>query len=338
MRRTPLFLAVFALQACSTPLLEAPDEDEGFQIDEGTFQLESGREASYCMRLAIPERYGAEPLFITRIDSRLSAYTHHFFMAYEARPGVKEDRPCLGSEPLTYIGTGESERADPHAGVAAKMVFIAAVGEDSYRLPPGYGIHVKSGKGHFLTSHHVVNPTEVTQELYGVFNIYTAKKEDVTNPINILNCLLQHIDVPAKSEASLKATCVAPFDLDLVVLGSHAHQHLTKFEMRFYDGENTVGDPFYTSTTWDSPAIVPLQEPLSLRTGQGITFNCDFKNPGDQPITFGNGEYGEMCAVMSAYAFPKDRPYEVPPSLGTIIFSEGGTMPLFDTTDVEGAF
>lgn len=324
--------------ACTPPLLEEPDEEEGFQIDEGRFLLESGKEAVYCMRIPIPDRYGEEPLFIRAIDSRLSSFTHHYFMAYQAAPHIAEQRPCIGDEPLTYIGTGEGERADPHEGVSSKMIFIAAVGDDRYQLPEGYALSLKTSRGHFLTSHHVVNATESTQELYGVFNIYTAKREAVTHPINILNCLLNDVNVPPKSTAALSATCIAPFDLDLVVLGSHAHQHLTKFEMRMFDGEKTLEEPFYVSTKWDSPEIVPLAEPMPLRLGQGITFTCHYRNDGDLPVSFGTGDYGEMCAVMSAYAYPKHRPNETPPSLGTIIFDEGSRFPLFDTTDVEGPF
>lgn len=331
-------LLILSLWSCSTPLLEPPDEDDGFQIDEGRFLLESGKEAVYCMRLPIPERYGDAPLFIRGIDSKLSSHTHHYFMAYQPKPHITEPKGCFNDQPLTFIGNGEGERPDPHEGLNSKMIFIAAVGEDHYALPDGYAMMLKSSEGHFITSHHAVNATLQTQELYGVFNVYTSRAEEVTHPINILNCLLNDVHVPPGSQASLSATCIAPFDLDLVVLGSHAHQHLVKFEMRFFDGENTVGDPFYTSTQWDSPAIVPLKEPMPLRGGQGVTFTCTFRNDGDQEITFGTGDYGEMCAIMSAYAFPKDRPNELPPSLGTIIFREGDKFPLFDTTDVMGPF
>ena len=77
-----------------------------------------------------------------------------------------------------------------------------------------------------------------------------------------------------------------------------------------------------------SPAIVTLDDPLPLAAGEGLTFSCTFKNPGDEWIVFGTGEYGEMCAIMASYAFPRSRPHEVPPSL---IYRDGHSAPLIET-------
>lgn len=76
----------------------------------------------------------------------------------------------------------------------------------------------------------------------------------------------------------------------------------------------------------------------SPREGRGLTFSCTFSNDGDEWIVFDTGEDGEMFAIMSSYAYPKDRPHEVPPSLGTIIFRDGGTAELVETTDIDGPY
>lgn len=92
------------------------------------------------------------------------------------------------------------------------------------------------------------------------------------------------------------------------------------------------------SQDWDSPDIVVLDEPLSLAAGEGITFRCTFRNDGDEWVVFGTGDYGEMCAIMTSYAYPKHRPNELPPSLGTIIYRDGHSAPLVETTDIDGPF
>jgi hypothetical protein len=53
---------------------------------------------------------------------------------------------------------------------------------------------------------------------------------------------------------------------------------------------------------------------------------------------FGTGDYGEMCAIMSSYAFPRERPHEIPPSLGAIVFRDGQAAELVETTDIDGPF
>jgi hypothetical protein len=133
---------------------------------------------------------------------------------------------------------------------------------------------------------------------------------EITQPLNTLNCLLQDIWVAPHSEGTVSGTCTAPFDLDLVVLSSHAHQRLRRFEI--VHGVDLI----YESRDWDSPAIKTLEHPLSLAQGDGLTFKCTFKNDGDQWIVFGTGDYGEMC----------------------VIYRDGHSAPLVETTDIDGPF
>lgn len=314
--------------------LDPPPPGRGFQIDQGRFSLDSGREAVYCMRTPIPMEYRDGPLLIRGVESRLPKSTHHFFMAYGKEP-LDGPRPCFGESGLLEVG---ADKEGPDAHGREKAVFLSGVGETGYFLPAGYGLYMPSGSGHLTSSHHVLNLSDRTAELYGIVNVHTAPPSDVPHPMNVLNCLLQDIAVPPHRRVALSATCVAPFDLDVVILGSHAHQHLERFEMRRYDGKNTAPDPLYVSTSWDSPAIVPLKEPLRLKKGEGLTFTCHYNNPSDTPVSFGAGEHGEMCAIMSAYAFPKERTFQTPPSLGTIIPRAGDWMPLLDTSEIQGPF
>jgi hypothetical protein len=318
------------------PTLPVPAAGEGFQIDEGSFSVESGREALFCMRYPVPAAYGDEPFFLRGVESLLPLGTHHFFMSYEE--GVlAAPQPCVGGDPLLEVDDPELA-AENHDAVDGKLAFTAAVGDDAYWLPEGYGIFFESGRAHFTTSHHILNLAPDTADLYGVFNVYTASAAEVPHPVNIFNCLLRDVDVPPHQTARLSATCTVPFDLDMVVLSSHAHQYLRRFEMRFFDGEQTQPEVIYESTQWDSPAIVPLEQPLRLREGQGLTFTCEYDNPSDEPVTYGAGDLEEMCAIMSAYAYPPERTNEVPPSLGGVVFTEGGKTLLIDTTDIGGNF
>ena len=323
---------IIVLAACageSTPVsstLEPPAPGTGFQVDEGAFSLAPGVEGLYCMRLAIPEDYAGGPMYVREIESRLPAGTHHFFMAYNTDE-IAGSQPCFESGPL--VSTAE---ADQHDGGGGKILFLSGEGAYDYALPDGYAFYLPSGAGHLVTSHHVLNASDEPRDMYGVFNVHTARAEQITHPINSFNCLLQDIWIAPHSSGTVSATCVAPFDLDLVVLSSHAHQHLRRFEMKHED------KVIYTSRDWDSPHIVTLDEPLHLEKGDGIEFSCMFENSGDEWIVFGTGDYGEMCAIMSSYAYPKNRPHEVPPSLGTIIFRDGGSAELVETTDIDGPF
>ncbi len=321
-------LAACAEQPMSQPPSELvpPAEGRGFQLDEGDFTVASGEEGLYCMRLPVPPSYGDEPLFVTQIESRLPIGTHHFFMAYN-QERIDDQVGCFPGG--AYVSTAE---AGQHDGGGGKLMFLSGEGEYSYTLPAGYAFYLPSGAGHMVTSHHVLNTGEEAREMYGKFNVHTAPPAEIAHPINQLNCLLQDIWIAPHSESTVSGTCTAPFDLDLVVLASHAHQHLRRFEMLL------AGELIYDSNDWDSPEIVTLPEPRRMAAGDGLEFRCTFRNAGDQWIVFGTGDYGEMCAIMSQYAYPAERVNEVPPSLGTIIYRDGLSAELVETTDIDGPF
>jgi hypothetical protein len=322
--------------------LAPPPAGQGFQLSEGDYTVAAGSEGGFCQRYPIPPGYGAEPLYLGRVESWLPLATHHFFMAYSAEP-LAEVEPCYGDTPYHSTADAltpeeEEQIRNDLANLKGKMVFGAGVGAYELALPSGYALYLKSGQGQFVGSHHIINFGEGPADMYGVFNVYTADPADIHHPVNILNCLNQNIFVAPHSEADVTGTCTAPFPLDLVILASHAHQYLTSFETRFYDGEKPVGEPIYQSSDWDSPQALILDQPLHLEEGQGLTFNCHYQNDTDETITFGAGDYLEMCATMNWYAYPADRPNEVPPSLGTLILAQDAVVPLIDTTDLDLPF
>jgi hypothetical protein len=316
--------------------LAPPPEEGGFQLELGPFKLAAYTEALYCLKIPIPAPYSETEFVIAGIDSDLSVGTHHFFMAYSPEPLAKEE-PCVGDSPLVpFENDLENSERPEHEGLSeGKLVFGAGVGEYSYRMPEGYGLAI-SGGGHFVTSHHVLNLTDNEVDIHGRFNIYTRPLDATPHPTNILNCDNRDIYVEPQSEVAITGTCTVPFDLDLVLLGSHAHEYLTLFETRIYDGKNTLDEVIYTNEQWDSPNIVVMDTPISLKRGMGITFTCHYRNHTDHPLTYGFGLYGEMCASMNAYAYPKDKTHEIPPSLGTIIFNRDRPVTLIDTTELEG--
>lgn len=325
--------------------LDPPPEGEGFQIVEDEFIAEPGDDLNYCDRFAPPTSYADKPIYVVGLDSRLPMGTHHFFMAYTTEPDT-EAGPCWPEGPVRPTLTDRG-----HQGFDAKIVLGAGQGRYTTRLPPGYGTRLEPG-GLFQTNHHVFNVRAAALTMGGTINVRTAPAEEIHHPVQSLACDNRGINIPPNSSATVTATCTAPFDLDLVVVASHAHQHLTLFEIRFFDGEKTEDEPFYTSRDWDSPVIMPFNdEPMHLEAGQGLTYTCHFTNNADVPVTWGVGDDGEMCATLNRYAYPADRPNELPPTLGTAAqddrlchfggpdcCNEGGKCLLVDTTGVPGAF
>jgi hypothetical protein len=325
--------------------LDPPAEGEGFQIDLGKWTIDPGRNGGHCVLVPIPESYGEAPLYLVGSEARFSSATHHYFMSYSTAATVAETTPCNGDSPLSFndepkpppaeggepTGTGTEKI---HGEEGYKIVLGAGEGAYGYRMPSGYGMLLETGAGHLRSSWHILNTSLEPFEAFGLLNLYTAAPAAIHHPVRSLSCLLVEVYIGAQQKGTVSATCTAPFDLDLVMLASHAHQYLTRFEMRLFDGASTVEPPIYVNTDWDSPKIVALETPIRLKKGQGLTYSCEYFNYESEPLSFGAGVGKEMCATINAYAYPPERPGELPPSLGALALFDGGSTELVDTSEV----
>jgi hypothetical protein len=328
----------------SSDRLEPPAEALGFQINENEFVVDPGGDVQYCERFAPPERFADRDIYLIGVEASLPPGTHHFFMGHA-------DSEDLGAGPCFEEGAVRPTGQAGHPGNDAKFLFGAGEGHYTTTMPEGYGTLISPG-GLFQASHHVLNLRAAPITMGGQLNILLADQSEIHHPVRSLACDNRGVDIPPHSSITATATCTAPFDLDIIKVSSHAHQHLTLFEARIFDGENTEDEPFYTSRDWDSPFIMELEEPMHFKAGEGITYTCHFTNDTDEMLTYGAGENGEMCATINLYAYPEDRPNEVPPPLGTVAkddslcnilggpdcCGEKGLCTLTDTTGVPGAF
>jgi hypothetical protein len=338
-------LSVFAVAGCSsgsasstTAPTSAPDaasaEAEELDVDEGTFTVPAGQEVVYCVRIPMPASFQGRDLAMTSWESDVSVPAHHYFMFYDPSPtSGTQPVPCEGTNPLVQAST-----AGLNLFSMGALLFVAGTGHDAYAADPGYGT-VLTKNGSFVTNHHVINAGAEPVTVSAHFKLMVKNATAVMHPVQALSCQTIDISLPAETTTDVTATCLAPYDLDLVTMSSHAHQDLMTFEQRFYDGQQTQPAVLYSSAQWDSPLVQHLSTPLHLKAGQGVTFTCHFDNKTGSEIGFGLTATTEMCAAMNEYAYPADHAYQVPPMLGTTITSNAtpatandtakGAIPLF---------
>ena len=307
---------------------------EDLVLDEGTFTVAPGAEVVYCVKIPMPAAFKGRDLALVGWDSTITAPMHHYFMFYDSTA-------TSGTTPVPCEASGAQVPA-ASAGLnlfsMGRLLFVAGTGQDSYRNQAGYGA-VLTSSGTFVTNHHVINASASPITVGGKFTLKVAGAKDIPHPTQALSCQTIDINLPAMTTTDVTATCLAPFDLDVVTLSSHAHQDLTSFETRMYDGTQTQPTVLYTSTQWESPAVVQLDTPLHLKAGQGLTFTCHFDNATASAIGFGLTATSEMCAAMASYAYPVTQTGKVPPMMGATILSNaspttasntaGSAIPLF---------
>jgi len=292
------------------------DDCEGFVLDEGTWELQPGEDVDYCVRIPMPEGFREQDLVVTGWAWSLGT-THHYFMEYSPNPfpgDSDEPVPCNtdGSQgTFTLLNSANTE--------GSKLVFAAGEGSGYISTGGDSGRYMEAG-GHFRTSHHVINSTPEPIQIDAKFKVCVKPAELVPHPISSLVCNTIAIDVPEGVDGDAIGSCTAPFDMDLKILSSHAHQHLNKFTIQKYAGGRTMPEVLYESTDWDSPDIDYLTEAVHLKQGEGITYTCNFKGPTvfRDDVSLPDADH---CAAYMGYAYPAgERDYEPPPSLMGLSF------------------
>ena len=323
LRAVPLAALLLAPGACSssspapaTAVVDAGVAEE-LDLDEGTFTVPAGQEVVYCVRIPVPAAFQGRDLALTSWTSDITSPAHHYFLFYDSTT------PATGTQPVPCMGTSAlvpASMAGLNLFSMGELVLVAGTGQDSFSGNPDYGMVLPSN-GSFVTNHHVINATAQDVTVTAHFKLMVKNATDVPYPTRALSCQTTDINLPPGQETDVTATCLAPYDLDIVTMSSHAHQDLTSFEQRFYDGTTTQPDVLYTSTQWDTPVVTQLTTPLSLKAGQGITFTCHYRNATSSAIVFGLTATTEMCAAMNQFAYPVGKTHVVPPMLGSTILS-----------------
>lgn len=313
-----------------------------YDLVQTSATIPPGTEYLGCERLPVTKPPSPRPTFLRSFDSNVDVGTHHMVLFFDDAPLPEGQRTCSRDpSPLWYtdlprIGVGLAGVFDFAATAAKNPSSIATgVGPYSWSLPTGYGIFLSSsGDGQWVTNHHYLNLGTDPIEVGGRYTMRVTDYVDYPLARMFAGAGEGSIRVPPQSEGSTTGTLIAPYDVDVVVLGSHMHQHGLAFEMFFYDGESTEPEPFYTSTNWDSPLIVVLDEPMRLRKGQGITYKCTYQNPYDRDLEYLENEFiagtvgAEMCSVWNYYAYPRGEGElgRIPPTLEGAVTSDGGSV------------
>jgi hypothetical protein len=294
-------------------------DGEGFVLDEGRMTLHPGQEGIFCTPMRYPAGYEGKQVYITGVNGIVPEGTHHYIMAYSHDPfGAPPLCPDTGSGQV-FEGTGNFQDYAVNSSFMSsfdafsRITFGGGQGAYHFNYPDGYGRLLPLG--YFESSHHVQNPTTRSLEICAKFNVRVATAEAIRHPMAVFVGNALGLSISPHSEHIVERTLVSPFDMDVVMLMSHAHKYLTKFEMFAYRDGETTPESLYVSSNWNNPLARIHDPPVHIKTGDGITYRCTYNNVSDGKLTFGIGDSQEMCMPYGLYAYPPDQPLAQPPEL-----------------------
>jgi hypothetical protein len=302
----------------------AAAEKAAFALDEGGVTLAAGQEGLFCKQMAIPAAYATPDYFVTGIEADVSLGTHHLIVtASDDAPGsVPTLCKDTGKQPTTGGASFQDFAVNPDPSsvfeTLKRVGFGGGGGTAKIHFPKGYGKPMPLG--FFESSHHVLNLGADPVDIHGRYDIFAATGDTIEHPMGVIFANALQVDVPPNSEGSVEGTFTVPQALDVVVMTSHAHNFLKRFEMAVYRGGVTDATPLYVTEDYESPLIQVQDPPLHLDAGDGITFRCTYQNDTAKKLNWGVVG-GEMCMPFLMYADPPGAPRRVPPTMSVAMSS-----------------
>lgn len=262
-----------AVDAC----IKNPEGLEVVKITTDGFDVGPGEETFVCQNFANPLGKDVE---IARSESYMTKGSHHMF-AFEA-PGATNSalEKCSGLELDPSFHTSQS----PY---------------NEFKYPPGVAVRFPANVGVRMNAHYLNTSQETIKgKVTTVF--YLAKPGTVEHHAAHLFLNNVGIFVMPHSQKTVTKTCVMPKDLKVIAAASHMHQYGKRFLAK------TDATTLYETTNWSDPPFKVYDPPLSLTQGTGITFECDYDNPTEDILTFGeSAKTNEMCILSGRY-YPSD--------------------------------
>lgn len=308
MRATAIIVAAACLTACGgnpeptttqlpdfvAPECESPDQiclaapERGFQINSDRVEIAAGQDVEYCEIVAVPGD-PSETFYIKAFESQMTDGSHHLIVnALE-----------VGSEDEAVREVGE--RFECFAATAFSDT-IALTGSQKpyqgYQFPEGVGKVVTGGQK-IVLNYHYFNTSSSKIHAETAVNFHLADPSEIQKEAQQFALTNITFEVPPMSEASFEQECTLSQDAMVYALTRHTHRWGTDFTAWFVGGPRD-GEMAFTSDHYEK-VNYPLDEPIIMPAGTGFRWKCDYVNPEEHALTFGEKATDEMCILFGGW-------------------------------------
>lgn len=265
------------------PGIDAPIDASTERVVEligGEWTMAGGSEGYVCVRLTVEET-----MFIREFRPVAPLGTHHTVLTY----GNTATRPD-GTTPCEAFTN------------AANMIYGSGVGTNPLRFPDGVAIRLEPGN-QLLLNLHLFNTDGATLEGYSAIEVVLMDEADVEHEAEVVLAGRESFSIPARaSEFDVNGTCTMRGDVSLFAVMPHMHQYGVFMEVTANRGgePTTIHEDFYS---FDDQRYSTF-DALSMSNGDTIDVRCQYDNPTDSSVGFGDSSLAEMC-YAAIYRYPR---------------------------------
>ena len=240
-----------------------------------------------------------EDLYITRYEISFRPGSHHFIL-FNYPAGMSTPTPRVYRDLRNQQGWYDFDVARQ---LGELFPFYALVGTQTpyanYHFPSGVALRLPAGSGFDLNSHSV-NRTGQTQigEVY--VNLFTVERSEIEHVAEYDNFGNFDINLPPNAVTTLNKTFAFPETRHILVMYTHAHEHMTEFSVARVGGPRD-GELLYWTNDWAHPPILEFDPPLTMIAGDSIKLTATYNNRTPNWISFGPLSSDEMMFVFYTY-------------------------------------
>lgn len=281
--QTPVFFA-----------LDSPENGYQFHIEE--FQVPANTDYEFFYYLPAISN---NDIFIKQVEISMKTGSHHF-LAYTFTDNISPlFIPQANTIREVYLENGNYNISTLVPTQWHQFVTGTQWPFMNYSFPEGVALRLPAGKGLDLNSHYAnKSASEIPGEVY--MNLHTVAQSEVQHVAEVLQLNNTDFVIPANQVTTLEKTYYFNQSRKIFQLFSHAHEHMTEFQV-FVKGGANDGELVYVSYDWEHPPILELDPVLELEAGQGLTLKVTYDNDENEDLTFGLRSTDEMMILFGAY-------------------------------------
>ena len=280
---------------------------KSYRIQIEVKDVPPGTEGTKCMKVSLGN---ASPIKVGRVHNQLFGQSHHFIVssvtdAAATAEGLYDCTPFrapLTGAPLTITQKHDEQITLPH-GVG-------------YALGADQLMHLEL---------HYINTTSETADVRAESELFVLDDDTDIQEAGFLIAGSMDIAIPPHSSHTTgDVYLAAPEALSGVhyyAITGHTHQFGKNVKVSVAEDAKADGTTIYelSSFDWSAPEVRYFDPPIEVPSGGGFRFSCDWDNPTDQTVKYGESAMSEMCFFW-AYYYPKS------PKQQTLIYMPQRTM------------
>jgi hypothetical protein len=270
-------------------VLAPPPSGQGFQLGFER-KVASGTEVHVCREFVVP---GSGVVQLSKLESQVPSSGTHHLLAYRTpkkAADVTDEVFDCGDVPGPIVYTRSADS-------------IGAV------WPEGVGIKAQGGEVLRLELHYLnLTADETSPEVR--LNAWLADTLDAEAGSFFMYD--RDIAIPAHGKFTARMHCEIPQDISILNILPHVHVHGVAERIHLDGGGLEKPELLVTTKGYgDQEARSFEDDPIVVKKGQSLDFECDYDNQTDEDVIEGpSKEHNEMCMILGDYYPKMDTPGE----------------------------